>query len=184
MRTYLILLGLSALLALSACGNAGVHEHTHANAETGDGHDTHHHHGSGELPAGLTEADNPRYPVGSSVTIRTDHMPGMNGAAATVSGAFHTTVYAVSYEPKNGGARVTDHEWVVHEELKDPGSEPLAVGAKATLEADHMEGMRGAEATIDSAERTTVYLVDYVPTTGGEPVTNHMWVVESELSDD
>jgi hypothetical protein len=36
--------------------------------------------------------------------------------------------------------------------------------------------------TIDSAEHTTVYMVDYMPTTGGEMVKNHKWVTESELS--
>ncbi|MEH7471494.1 YdhK family protein, partial [Priestia megaterium] len=42
--------------------------------------------------------------------------------------------------------------------------------------------MKGAKATIDSAEKTTVYRVDYKPTTGGEKVKNHKWVTESELS--
>lgn len=42
--------------------------------------------------------------------------------------------------------------------------------------------MKGAKATIDSAEKTTVYMVDYEPTTGGDPVKNHMWVTGSELS--
>jgi len=45
-----------------------------------------------------------------------------------------------------------------------------------------MKGMKGAIAVIDSAEQTTVYMVDYTPTTGGEKVTNHKWVTESELS--
>ena len=55
-------------------------------------------------------------------------------------------------------------------------------GDEATLAADHMEGMDGATATIDSAEDTTVYMVDFTPTTGGEPVTNHKWVTEEELT--
>ncbi len=45
-----------------------------------------------------------------------------------------------------------------------------------------MDGMKGATATIDSAEKTTVYMVDFVPTTGGEEIKNHKWVTESELS--
>lgn len=44
-----------------------------------------------------------------------------------------------------------------------------------------MPGMKGATATIDSAEQTTVYMVDYTPTTGGEPVKNQKWVTGSEL---
>jgi hypothetical protein len=42
--------------------------------------------------------------------------------------------------------------------------------------------MKGATAEIDSAEKTTVYMVDFTPTTGGEEVKNHQWVTESELS--
>jgi hypothetical protein len=45
-----------------------------------------------------------------------------------------------------------------------------------------MEGMKGATAEIDSAEETTVYMVDYTPTNGGEEVKNHKWVTESELT--
>ncbi len=45
-----------------------------------------------------------------------------------------------------------------------------------------MKGMKGAKATIDSAEKTTVYMVDYTPTTGGKKVKNHKWVTESALS--
>lgn len=31
-------------------------------------------------------------------------------------------------------------------------------------------------------ELTTFYMIDYIPTTGREKVTNHKWVTESELS--
>ncbi|MBM7647761.1 hypothetical protein JOC78_000701 [Bacillus ectoiniformans] len=146
------------------------------------GHEGMDHSGSGEIPEGLMEAEAPTYEVGSQAMINADHMPGMNGAEATISGAFDTTVYTVSYTPATVGEKVTDHKWVIHEELKDAGDEPLNPGDKSTLEADHMEGMKDAEATIDSAEETTVYMVDYTPTTGGEKVTNHKWVTESELA--
>ncbi|MBR3217674.1 MAG: YdhK family protein, partial [Exiguobacterium sp.] len=56
----------------------------------------------------------------------------------------------------------------------------LSEGDEVVLAADHMEGMDGAEATIDTAEETTVYMVDYT-TEDGEEVTNHKWVTESEL---
>ena len=46
-----------------------------------------------------------------------------------------------------------------------------------------MEGMDGAKGTIESSEKTTVYMVDYTPTTGGEEVKNHKWVTESETAD-
>lgn len=45
-----------------------------------------------------------------------------------------------------------------------------------------MKGMDGATAVIDSAENTTVYMIDYTPTDGGTKVSNHKWVTESELS--
>ncbi|WP_010647475.1 YdhK family protein [Oceanobacillus massiliensis] len=138
--------------------------------------------GSGEVPEDLEEATNPTYEVGSQAVIESDHMKGMKGAEATIAGAYDTTVYTVSYTPTNGGEEVTDHKWVIHEELEGTGEAPLEPGTEVTLNADHMEGMDGATAEIDSAEKTTVYMVDFVPTTGGEEVTNHKWVTESELS--
>ena len=41
--------------------------------------------------------------------------------------------------------------------------------------------MEGTTAKIDSAEETTVYMVDFTPMNGGEEVKNHKWVIESEL---
>ena len=136
---------------------------------------------SGEVPEGLKEAENPKYPVGSKAIIESDHMKGMKGAEATIVGAYDTTVYTVSYTPTTGGERVEDHKWIIHEELMDPGAGPLEPGAEAKTEAAHMEGMAGAKLEIDSAEQTTVYMVDFT-TTDGEKVTNHKWVTESELS--
>ena len=107
----------------------------------------------------------------------------MKGAEATIVGAYDTIAYVVSYTPTTGGEKVTNHKWVIQEEIKDAGTEEIASGTEVTLEADHMEGMKGATAEIESAEKTTVYMVDYTPTTGGEKVTNHKWVTESELSD-
>lgn len=137
---------------------------------------------SGEVPEDLKEAENPTYEVGSQAIIETDHMEGMNGAEATIAGAYETTVYTVSYTPTNGGEEVTNHKWVIHEELENPGEAPLEPGTEVTMNADHMNGMDGAVAEIDSAEETTVYMVDFIPTTGGEEVTNHKWVTENELS--
>lgn len=137
---------------------------------------------SGEVPENLKEAENLTYEVGSQAIIETDHMEGMNGAEATIAGAYETTVYTVSYTPTTGGEEVTNHKWVIHEELEDPGEAPLEPGTEVTMNADHMKGMDGAVAEIDSAEETTVYMVDFIPTTGGEEVTNHKWVTENELS--
>ena len=75
-----------------------------------------------------------------------------------------------------------NHKWVIQEEIKDADDKTFEPGDEVTLETDHMKGMEGALAEIDSAEKTTVYMIDYIPTTGGEKVTNHKWVTESELS--
>ena len=54
-------------------------------------------------------------------------------------------------------------------------------GAEAITTATHMEGMKGTTVKIESAQDTTVYMIDYKPTTGGEEVTNHKWVTDDEL---
>ncbi|KAA1037583.1 YdhK family protein [Macrococcus equipercicus] len=144
---------------------------------------TEHHHSSMDkvVPKGMKKAAHPKYEVGDKVTVLADHMEGMKGAAATISGAFDTTVYSVSYNPTNGGDKVDNHQWVVHEELKDVGGQALAKGDKAVITASHMKGMKGAEATIDSAKKTTVYMIDYVDQKTGEKMVNHKWLVEDEL---
>ncbi len=137
---------------------------------------------SGEVPEDLKVAENPNYPVGSKAIIQSDHMEGMKGAEATIVGAYDTTVYTVSYNPTTGGERVEDHKWVIHEELIEAGDAPLETGTEVKTEASHMEGMEGATLKIDSAEQTTVYMVDFTTTTDREEVKNHKWVTEGELS--
>lgn len=142
------------------------------------------HDDSGEIPEGLLVAENPTYQIGDSVIVNSDHMVGMNGATGVIVGAFDTTVYEVSFNPTNGDARVTNHQWVIQEEITEAKDteEPLEAGTEVTLEASHMEGMNGATATIESVEDTTVYMVDFEPTTGEDMVRNHKWVTEDELS--
>lgn len=88
------------------------------------------HASSGEVPTTLKNADNPMYPVGSTAVIINGHMEGMKGAEATIVGAYDTTAYMISYEPTTGGKRVENHKWVIHEELLNPGSEPLTSGTE------------------------------------------------------
>ncbi|WP_034551902.1 YdhK family protein [Carnobacterium funditum] len=139
---------------------------------------------SGEILKGLQKAENPTYVMGDTVILQTDHMEGMKGATGTIVGAYDTVVYEVTYEPTNGDSLVENHKWVLKEEIPEARSqeEPLNEGTEVTLEASHMEGMEGATATINSAEETTVYMLDYQPTDGGETVKNHKWVTEDELS--
>lgn len=70
----------------------------------------------------------------------------------------------------------------VPENLKESENPTYVVGSKAIIQEGHMEGMEGVTAVIDSAEETTIYMIDFTPTTGGEKVKNHKWVTESELS--
>src|SRR5699024_12861496 len=55
------------------------------------------------------------------------------------------------------------------------------VGSKAIIEANHMEGMKGAVATIIAAYSTNAYAGSLVPTTDGEEVKNHKWVIQEEM---
>lgn len=133
----------------------------------------------GPAPEGIETAASPTYPVGTEVTLTADHMEGMDGANATIAGAYDTYTYAVDFTPSAGGEPVKDHKWVVQQEIKDAGDERLADGTEVTLEAEHMEGMKGAKATIASSTDETVYMVDYE--SDGMKMTNHKWVVESEI---
>ena len=189
---------LTSTLALTACSDATdnsddadttstttptaetneTHQEDTTTADDG-GHDMEHPEDGGPPPEGITEATDPTYPVGSEVMLTADHMPGMDGAQATISGAFDTTTYSVSYTPTDGGEPVTDHRWVVHEELVDPGEAPLPGGTKVVLNAEHMPGMQGATATIDYSTQETVYMVDI--DTGEMTMINHKWVTESEI---
>jgi len=180
------LIAASLLLVLGACGSANTNGDTGGAGNQGHAgemdHSNMNHSGSGEVPEGLKEAPNPTYGIGTQAIIDSDHMAGMKGATATIVGAYDTTVYTISYTPTTGGEEVKNHKWVIHEELQNPGAPPLQPGTEVVVNADHMEGMKGATAKIDSAEQTTVYMVDFTPTTGGEEVKNHKWVTESELS--
>lgn len=180
-RTALVGIGLTTLAACSGGGDEDMPGMDHGGGHGSDQGGAHAGHAmdGGAPPEGIAEAADPTYPVGTAVTLAADHMEGMEGASATVSGAFDTTTYAVSYTPTDGGAPVNDHRWVVHEELDSPAEAPLAEGTEVMLRADHMPGMDGAEATIDSATDETVYMVDYEA--DGMMMTHHKWVVESEL---
>ncbi|MFD1849409.1 YdhK family protein [Oceanobacillus bengalensis] len=207
MQSRKIIIGIITIftvLILSACAGANEEENTEnesnseenvesnndemdmeesdTNEDEGMDHSGMNHSSNGEVPEGLQEADNPTYQVGSQAIIESDHMSGMNGAEATIVGAYDTMVYTVSYTPTTGGEPIENHKWVIHEEIEEAGDEPFEPGTEVTLNADHMEGMDGATAVIDSAEETTVYMVDFINTDTGEEVKNHKWVTESELS--
>ena len=171
------ILMLILVLMLSAWTSSSNQHISHINMNTDDMPS-----GSSEISKGLKEAKNPTYKVGSQVVVKAHHMKGMYGAKATIVGAYDTTAYAVTYTPTTGEPIVKNHKWVIQEEIKNAGTKTFKAGTEVTLEANHKKGMMGAKATINSAVRTTVYMIDYTPTTGGPIVKNHKWVIESELS--
>lgn len=166
-----------AALVLGGCANDSA---TTAPSPTAEhhGHSDHPADG-GPVPDGMVEAADPTYPVGTEVTLTADHMPGMSGATATIVGAYDTYTYSVDYVPADG-IPVLDHKWVVQEEIEAAGDERLPDGTKVVLRADHTEGMNDVTATIASSTDETVYVVDYEA--DGMTMTNHKWVVESEIS--
>ncbi len=179
------LLTISALIACSS-DDSNPHEGMDMDVENEESTEMDHsdmdHSSSGEVPEGLETAELPTYKVGSKVLIKDGHMAGMEGAEATIVGAYDTIAYAISYTPTTGGERVENHKWIIHEEIVDAGEEPLEPGTEVTTNASHMAGMEGAAVEIDSAEETTVYMIDFKLTTNGEEVKNHKWVTESELA--
>ena len=202
----IMLFSLSVILFLGACGNEenqgnntseeetlnqdetsqedSDEENMEEDHSTEEGH-SHKMSSDGEIPNELKEAENPKFEEGDTVIIEAEHAEGdepmMKGAEATITGAFDTTAYAVSFTPTTGGEPVTNHKWIIHEELEEAGDAPLTEGTEVTLAADHMEGMDGAEATVDTAEQTTVYMLDFTTVNGDQEVTDHKWVTENEL---
>ncbi|MBC9118506.1 YdhK family protein [Fructobacillus fructosus] len=131
------------------------------------------------LPTNLKAAENPKYPIGTAITLEATHMSGMKGAQGTVAAVYDTKVYEVTYQPTNGGQKVTGHKWLTKDDFKDMKDHKK--GDKVTLESDHMPNMKGAKATITKVEDGPAYAVNYQPTTGGNMVMNHKYLVESEI---
>ena len=178
---------LGGALVFTGCSTGGDQDqatpsttsHHEGHGSSSDSGGMEHPMDGGPAPEGIETAASPTYPVGTEVTLTADHMEGMDGANATIAGAYDTYTYAVDFTPSTGGEPVKDHKWVVQQEIKDAGDERLADGTEVTLEAEHMEGMEGAKATIASSTDETVYMVDYE--SDGMTMTNHKWVVESEI---
>lgn len=136
-----------------------------------------------EEPEDMQDADSPEYPVGDEVEITDAHMDIMEGAAATISGAYDTTLYQVTFTPEDSDEPIEDHEWVVEEELtSEDDSNDYENGDEVTLTADHMSGMQGQTAEITGVQEGPAYMIDFEPNDGSEAFVNHKWVTEDELS--
>lgn len=180
----IFLLSIIAIVSLSGC-NKDTDEAANNSSPT-EQHNTNNsdldHSNIPEIPNGLKTEAKPLYDVGSAVVISADYDKEMDGAKGEVVGAYLTTAYAVSYTPTTGGDRVGNHHWVIHEEIKNAGKESFKPGDEVKLEANHLKGMEGATAIIESAQKSVVYIVNYMPTTGGTEIINHKWLLEKELA--
>ncbi|UQG59559.1 YdhK family protein [Marinobacter sp. M3C] len=185
MKKQILIMGVTFAFVLSGCEPTVTTEKDSTKSEDVAHEDMKDmaHTNDGIIPNGLMKAEDSKYVVGSEAIIKTDHMGGMNGATATIVGAFDTTAYSINYTPTNGSEKVLDHKWIIHEEIENPASAPLEEGTEVTVLANHMKGMEGAKAEIESAKQTTVYMINYLSTTDGNRVKNHKWVVEDELSE-
>ena len=97
-------------------------------------------------------------------------------------------------EPKEE-TQTNEHGDMNHEDMDHAGSPEVPdglqhaedpkyeVGSKAIITEGHMEGMKGAEATIVGAYDTNAYTVTFTPADGGEKVTSHKWVIQEEIED-
>lgn len=178
--SYAVAAVAAAVLVSGCAGNEPDNDTSAAGSEDHGGHaGMEHPADGGPAPEGMTVSTDPAYPVGSEVVLTAEHMDGMSGATATIVGAYDTYTYSVDYTPTTGGEPVTDHRWVVQEELQGAGDERLSDDSPVTLAAEHMDGMDGAEATIASSTDETVYVVDFEA--DGMSMTNHKWVTESEI---
>lgn len=139
------------------------------------------HDNEGRLPGGIKIKREPTHKVGDDVILINGHMPGMEGAEAVIVAAFETTAYEITYMPTDGGEEVSNHRWIVHEEVAGAQDALYEVGDQVVVDAYHMPGMQGATATVDAVTTQTVYMIDYVDTETGELVINHKWVVEEEI---
>src|SRR5699024_8532961 len=70
---------------------------------------------SGPAPEGIQEPTDPRYPVGDTVILNADHMPGVDGAKATIDSSADATVYMVDFEMD--GIEMTNHKWFLENEF-------------------------------------------------------------------
>lgn len=96
-----------------------------------------------------------------------------------------TTPKEESTHDQSSGHSNMDHSGSaeVPKGLKNAENATFPVGSKAIIKDGHMEGMKGAEATIVGAYDTVAYIISYTPTNGSEKVEDHKWVIHEEITD-
>ncbi|GAO99691.1 YdhK family protein [Fructobacillus ficulneus] len=131
------------------------------------------------LPSDLPTAKNPKFKVGSKITLEATHMANMKGAKGTVAAVYDAKLYEVDYQPTTGGQKVTGHKWLTKDDFSDMMDHKQ--GDMVTLTGDHMPGMKGAMATVTKVEDGPAYAVNFEPTNGGKMVMNHKYLITSEI---
>ncbi|MBM7634270.1 hypothetical protein JOD17_003372 [Geomicrobium sediminis] len=71
----------------------------------------------------------------------------------------------------------------IPEDLKEEDNPTYEVVERVIIKANHIKGMKGAEAMIVGAYDTTAYEISYTPTIGGPRVKNHKWLIQEEIKD-
>ena len=109
---------LGGALVLTGCSTGGDQDQAtpsstsqhegHGSGGINDGGGMEHPMDGGPAPEGIEKASSPKYPAGTKVTLTADHMEGMDGANATIVGAFDTYTYAVNFTPTTGGDPIKD----------------------------------------------------------------------------
>ncbi|AXY25491.1 hypothetical protein CL176_05470 [Suicoccus acidiformans] len=63
------------------------------------------------------ESANDSYEIGDAVILKAQHMEGMEGQEAVITGKFRGPAYMVNFEPNDGSEPFTNHKWVSEIEI-------------------------------------------------------------------
>ncbi len=100
---------------------------------------------------------------------------------ATAAASSMSSAMATSTASSTSGVEMGFSDGSVPSDLKVATNPTYPVGTKVLITATHMSGMEGATGTVVGAYSTTVYAVNYTPTTGGAEVKDHKWVIQQEI---
>ena len=90
--------------------------------------------------------------VGAEVTVEAYHMPGMEGATATIDAVNETTVYLVDYIDTESGEEVINHKWVTEDELATLDSSEETAPATSESAPESSEDESGSEESSSDEE--------------------------------
>ena len=92
------------------------------------------------------------FEVGAEVTVEAYHMPGMEGATATIDAVNETTVYLVDYIDTESGEEVINHKWVTEDELATLDSSEETAPATSESTPESSEDESGSEESSSDSE--------------------------------